>query len=101
MSVEIAINQGLVAVSGEMTIYFAAEMKQRLLDALNDDCGELVLNLSHVSELDTCGVQLVLAFRAAAQEAGRALRISAISEPVGEVFALYGLQSLLGLAEAA
>lgn len=46
-------------IEGEMTIYTAAELKQRLVGALNAG-GDLEIDLSDVSEIDSAGLQLLI-----------------------------------------
>ena len=55
-------------VEGEMTIYQAAALKETLQAAL-EQCAELDINLSAVGEIDTAGVQLLIAAKKAAQAA--------------------------------
>lgn len=52
----------IVAIDGEMTIYNAAALKQKL-DAVLDDERVLEINLSRVSEIDSAGIQLLLLAR--------------------------------------
>lgn len=46
--------------AGDMTIYFAAQMKEQLLGAMQARGADVLLDLSQVVELDTCGVQILL-----------------------------------------
>ncbi len=84
-----------LCIEGELTIYRAAELKQALLEALQQ-CEELDIDLSAVSEIDTAGIQLLIAAKKAAQAAGKALRLNALSDAVIEVFALLDLGGYFG-----
>ena len=86
---------GLVrlALEGEMTIYTAHRIKQRLLDALAVGQG-LEADLSQVSEFDSVGLQLLLLARAESFRAGKAVRFVGASPVVDEVVRLCGLTSL-------
>ncbi len=77
-------------IEGEMSIYRAAELRQQLLGAL-DGAAALALDLSSVTELDTAGVQLLLAAGKTAQARGQALRLVAPSAAVREVAAILNL----------
>lgn len=77
-------------IEGEMTIYRAAELRGALLAALAEP-GDVLLELDAVDELDTAGVQLLLAARRSAQAAGRTLRLFAPSAGVTQVLATLGL----------
>ena len=87
-----------VHVSGEMSIYTAAALKEPLLAQLEKAGASAQLDLSEVSEFDTAGLQLVLlAERQASGRAG-ALRILEPSPAVREVLELCGLERLTGAA---
>lgn len=81
-------------LDGELTIYRAQELRQTLLQALAQP-GDLQLDLSEVSELDSSAVQLLLATRLDALAAGKCFAIPAASEPVRQVLHLMGLGALL------
>ncbi len=79
---------GKLCLDGELTIYRAGEIKETLLALLEGEPTPL-LDLSGVSEIDTCGVQLLLAAVAeAARRQGR-LQFSQPSAAVVEAFRLY------------
>jgi len=104
MAVQVFIRDRAVIIEGELTIYFAAEIKAHLIDALEKVKEPLIeLHLKQVSDLDTAGLQLLLMARSVASAAGRVLAIRAPSSTVVEVFELCGLQEWLhdGLGEAA
>lgn len=84
----------MLRLAGEVTIYQAAQLKQDLLAAL-DGCGSgLALDLAQVTELDTAGLQLLLAARETARARRQALRLEAPSAAVLEVLELVGLAGL-------
>lgn len=83
-----------VQVSGEMTIYTAAALKEPLLAQLEKAGGGAQLDLSEVSEFDTAGLQLVLlAVRHLTGGAGT-LKVLEPSPAVSEVLELCGLERL-------
>lgn len=79
-----------LALSGELTIYHAATLKAELLTALADLKQPLEMDLSAVTELDTAGVQLLLAL--GKQHEGQ---LVAASAAVQELVTLYGLSANL------
>jgi anti-sigma B factor antagonist len=81
---------GVLAVEGEMTIYRASELRAAMLQALAP--AGLALDLSQVSELDSAGVQLLVAAARSAREAGGELRLVASSPAVAETLGFLGLQ---------
>ena len=98
MTIQITRRDDAIAIEGEMSIYFAAEMKEQLLATLRADAGTVVLDLAHVTEIDTCGLQMLLIAQAIATDAGRTFSLKAPSAAVVDVLCLCGLQNLVGTA---
>ena len=78
-------------IEGELTIYRAAELRTNLLAALAGLAelpadAELQIDLAGVSEMDSAGVQLLMAAQKSAQAARRKLRLVDPSAAVLEVF---------------
>jgi anti-anti-sigma factor len=81
-------------VEGEMSIYNANALKDAFVDVASS--GKAVeLDLSAVSAFDTSGLQLVLSAKASCEKSGGTLRLSAASEPVETVLALFDLKYCL------
>ena len=78
-----------------MTIYTCGELKPRLLEELAAHPDATRLDLSHVIELDTAGLQLLLTARRYASEAGRELKVANPSRVVADVLDLCRLGALL------
>lgn len=73
-----------IALNEDLTIYHALEQKQMLLETLaNTDV--LELDLSHVGEMDTAGLQLLILLKKEAQIAGKRVSIVAHSQAVRSV----------------
>lgn len=87
--------EGRIPVTGEMTIYTAAEQKTQLIGHL-EHAPELALDLSGVSEFDGAGLQLLLALRAEAERQGRGFRVVDPSAAVVEVLDLLDVHALFG-----
>ena len=78
-----------------MTIYTCGELKPRLFEELAAHPDTTRLDLSHVIELDTAGLQLLLTARRYAGDAGRELGVANPSHVVTDVLELCRLQALL------
>jgi anti-sigma B factor antagonist len=78
-----------------MTIYTCGELKPRLLEELAAHPDATRLDLSHVVELDTAGLQLLLTARRYASDAGRELGVANPSRVVADVLELCRLGELL------
>lgn len=82
-------------IEGELTIYRASELCVALQAALLQP-GDLEIDLSEVSEMDSAGVQLLMAAKRAAQASQRQLRLTAHSPAVLEVFETLDLAAHFG-----
>ena len=82
-------------IEGELTIYRASELCAELQAALQQP-GDVELDLSEVSEMDSAGVQLLMAAKKAAQAGQRELRLVAHSPAVLEVFETLDLAAHFG-----
>lgn len=91
--------QTSVKISGECTIFHAAEAKIPLLQNIDKLDRKVVLDLSQITELDTAGVQLLLMFKKKIVNAGGKLKVSAISEPVRQVLTSFSLGEAFALEE--
>lgn len=79
-------------LSGAMTIYEVAELKRSLDEFWSQD-EPLSLDLAAVNDIDTAGVQWLLALR---QTIGERLTLRMHSVPVIEIFDLYQLAPFFG-----
>lgn len=85
----------LLHIEGEMNIYTAAELKSQLLPYLAQP-GELEIDLSQVSELDSAGLQLLILAKREAERVSATLRLALHSRAVLEVFDLCNLAAFFG-----
>lgn len=85
-------------IEGEMSIYRAAELHDSIKAALAGVVtgGALELNLAGVSELDSSGVQLLMAAKKTAAASQRELRLVEHSLAVLEVFETLDLTGHFG-----
>lgn len=86
---------GTLIITGELTIYDAAEFRTALLARLNStQC--LKVDLSGVTELDCSGVQIMLLAQREAEACGKTLQWDKHSQAVSQVLALLNLEGALG-----
>jgi len=85
----------LLSLTEDLPIYHALEQKNALLAALagTDD---LELDLMHVGEIDTAGLQLLILLKKEAQRAGKTISIVAHSQSVRAVIDFCKLAAELG-----
>ncbi len=77
-------------VTVEMTIYYAAQLKEDLLPCL-ELATTLELDLSQVRDMDTAGFQLLLLAKREAERAEKKLHLVAHSPATQEVLNLYNM----------
>jgi len=87
-------------ITGELNIYRAGELKQTLLEALSG-ARAVDIDLSQVDEIDSAGVQLIVATRKQAYVSGKGLRIVDHSPAVAQAIELLGLDTCLGIGPVA
>lgn len=80
---------------GNLSIFNAGELRQRLLDAIAA-AKEVEVDLSQVSELDSAGLQLMIAAKREAAEQHKPLRFVGHSEAVFDILELCDLAGHFG-----
>lgn len=83
------------AISGELTIYTAAQEKQQLQEFLESG-DDLELNLSQVSEMDSAGLQVLILMKQEAARRHKKLRYSMHSKAVLEVLEMCNMTAAFG-----
>ena len=78
----------------ELTIAHADACRSTLLEVLSTHTGDFSLDLSSVTEFDSSGAQLLLATQRSLAERGDALLVAAMSAPVRDALAVFGLSVL-------
>ena len=72
-------------IDGDMTIYQADELKQKLLGSLAGPATGLQVDLHNVGEIDSAGVQLLIAAKHAATAVGKLVAERAIAAGIKQV----------------
>lgn len=84
-----------IDIKGELSIFTAAGLRQQLLDAL-DGGSEMEVDLSGVSEMDSAGIQLMVAAKREASARNLPLRFTGHSPAVIDILGLCNLAGHLG-----
>jgi len=84
-----------LAILEDLTIYHALEQKQQLMAAL-DGTDALELDLSHVGEMDTAGLQLLILAKREAGRLEKRLSIVAHSPVVRQTLDFCNLAAFFG-----
>ena len=86
---------GRVEIKGELSIFTAADICHRLLDAL-ESAQDVEVDLSEVTEVDSAGMQLMVAAKKEAALRHSQLRFTGHSAAVFDVVELCNLSGQLG-----
>lgn len=89
-------NHTRLRLQGDCNIYNAGELKAALLKALREPQAALELDLAGVTEIDTAGLQVLMAAKNFARAGGQQLQFASHSAPVLELIEIYDLASWLG-----
>lgn len=84
-----------IHLRGALVLSGLREVHQKLR-SMPGDYSQIIIDLSKVEDLDTAGVQLLIALKREFSGKGRALRLVGHSPAVLEYFALYGLVGFFG-----
>jgi anti-sigma B factor antagonist len=84
-----------ITVEGDLGIYHADEIKQRLIEGVRAH-PVLELDLSHVGEMDTAGFQLLAMAKRESERLGSVLRIVGHSAAVREVIEFFNMVAFFG-----
>jgi len=75
-------------LTGEMTVYSAAKLKNILFKELKS-CSGITMDLSGVDEADTSGFQLLIFLKREAALSGKSFSITEMSNRLKSIFTLY------------
>jgi anti-anti-sigma regulatory factor len=84
-----------LTANGDLTIYHAVEIKQHLIGGVRAS-KVLEIDLSHVGEIDTAGIQLLTLAKRESLKLDHALRIVGHSPAVREVVEFFNMVAFFG-----
>ena len=88
-------NKNRLVIEGELTIYVAAELKEKIAALLAaEDAAEI--DLSQTSEIDTAGLQLLLLAKSESDRLNKTIAFSQPSEAVLECWQLCNVSEFFG-----
>jgi anti-sigma B factor antagonist len=87
----------VVAVSGEVDVYSAPELKESLTKLLQTGAKSIVVDLSDVAFLDSTGLGALVEARAATSEAGGSLPVVCSHERILKLFTITGLDGVFSI----
>jgi anti-sigma B factor antagonist len=84
-------NVPIVAVSGEVDIYSAPALKDKITELIRAGQDTLIVDLGNISFLDSTGLGALVEARAATSEAGGSLPVVCSQERILKLFTITGL----------
>lgn len=81
--------QATLALQGDLTIFTVDALKDDIFLALN--CPQIRVSLAAVTDVDSCGLQLLLVLARQARNLGRDFALSRSHPEIDALLALYGL----------
>ena len=89
-----------LAIDEDMTIYAIDALKQGISEEI-DSYNRFELNLADVEEIDSAGIQLLLAFRSELIQKKKEFKLTAMSDAVAKLIETYGISDSLNMEGAA
>jgi anti-sigma B factor antagonist len=87
----------VVAVSGEVDVYSAPELKESLAQLLQSGAKSVVVDLTDVAFLDSTGLGALVEARAATGDAGGSMAIVCSHERILKLFTITGLDGVFSI----
>ena len=84
----------IVAVTGEVDVYSAPLLKEKITELLESGQNTLIVDLSGVGFLDSTGLGVLVEARTATTEAGGALPLVCSQERILKLFTITGLDGV-------
>ncbi len=81
----------LIKLTGEMTIYNAAQLKQNLFTDYENFPPKVILDLHAVTEIDTAGLQILLLLQKTLADRAVVVYIARMNEDVEQIFQVLDL----------
>lgn len=97
VAIQIAESALDVLMEGELTIYTAAELRNRFMSVLANACQgmNVRIDMQAVTEIDSAGVQLLVLLKRELLTLGLLVQVVRWSRVVGETFEFVGLTEFL------
>jgi anti-sigma B factor antagonist len=90
----------IVAVSGEVDVYSAPALKDKITELLESGGHTLIVDLSGVGFLDSTGLGALVEARAATTEAGGSLPLVCNQERILKLFTITGLDGIFTIHDS-
>lgn len=90
-----------IAVNGEVDVYTSPLLKTRLVDAVDDGCIDLVIDLENVGFIDSSGLGVLVSGLRRVKEQSGSMRIICTKEGILKIFRITGLDKVFPIFASA
>lgn len=89
----------VIAVSGEIDLFTAPELKSAIGAAVDDGRPRVVVDLTHTTFLDSSGLGVLVGALQRLRDHGGALSIVNVDDAIARTFSITGLDQILAIRE--
>ncbi|HHQ69692.1 MAG TPA: STAS domain-containing protein [Halothiobacillaceae bacterium] len=90
---------GLIKLAGTLGFSTVATADNQWLNALNEHCDTIEVDLAEVGRIDSAGLALMVSWMKLAQEKGVAIRYTHLPRSLAGMAAIYGIDSLFQVVD--
>lgn len=90
-----------IAVTGEVDVYTSPTLKSHIVDAVNDGCTDLVVDLEGVGFIDSSGLGVLVSGLRRVKEQSGSMRIICTKEGILKIFRITGLDKVFPIFSSA
>ena len=95
-----AHTQGMVSVSGEVDVSCADELRTKLQDALSDNIKQLIIDIEHMSYIDSTGIGVLVGMAHQATTCGVSTQVVHPQRNVLRILSMLGVCEELGISQS-
>ena len=92
--------QGMVSVSGDVDVSCADELRTKLQDALSDNIKQLIIDIEHMSYIDSTGIGVLVGAAHQATTCGVSTQVVHPQRNVLRILSMLGVCEELGISQS-
>ncbi len=93
-------NYCLMSLSGEVDVYTAPALKQKLIEQIESGCGTILVDLDSVGFIDSSGLGVLVGGLRRAKERSGSIRLVCTRESILKIFRITGLDKVFPIFES-
>lgn len=104
MELEIEVEQAqdvcVISLTGEVDVYTAPQLKERLVDSIEGGCVNIIVDMSGVGFIDSSGLGVLVGGLRRAKEGSGAIRLVCGRENILKIFRITGLDKVFAIFDS-